>query len=335
MTRKTLLDVSDLRVTFETDVGPLRAVDGLGLSVRESGLVAIVGESGSGKSVAMLALLGLLDETTASVSGQAHFDGVDLLALSEQEMRKIRGARIAIAFQDAMSALNPVHSVGWQIAETVRYHQKLSRRDARAKAIDLLRQVRVPDPASRIDAYPHQLSGGMRQRVMIAIALANRPELIIADEPTTALDVTVQAEILELLKIINRETGTAIVLITHDMGVVSDIAEQVVVMYAGRVMETGSVDQVMDDARHPYSRALLRAVPRLDLPRRDRLDAIPGQPASAQARPTGCPFHPRCAHAIQACRSGVPALVEIAPGHSHACILLPESPRAVVAGNPR
>jgi oligopeptide/dipeptide ABC transporter ATP-binding protein len=170
---------------------------------------------------------------------------------------------------------------------------------------------------------------------MIAIALANRPDLIIADEPTTALDVTVQAEILELLKIINRETGTAIVLITHDMGVVSDIAEQVVVMYAGRVMETGSVDQVMDDARHPYSRALLRAVPRLDLPRRDRLDAIPGQPASAQARPTGCPFHPRCAHAIQACRSGVPALVEIAPGHSHACILLPESPRAVVAGNPR
>ena len=335
MTRKTLLDLKDLRVTFETDAGPLRAVDGLGLTVHESEMVAIVGESGSGKSVAMLALLGLLGETTASVSGQAVFDGVDLLALSTEAMRRIRGARIAIAFQDAMSALNPVHSVGWQIAETVRYHQKLSRRDARAKAIDLLRQVRVPDPASRIDAYPHQLSGGLRQRVMIAIALANRPDLIIADEPTTALDVTVQAEILELLKVINRDTGTAIVLITHDMGVVSDIAEQVVVMYAGRVMETGSVDQVMDDARHPYSRALLRAVPRLDLPRRHRLDAIPGQPASALARPSGCPFHPRCAHAIEACRAGDPALIEIAPGHAHACILLPESLPAVVAGDPR
>ena len=292
--------------------------------MRRGEVVAVVGESGSGKSVAMLALLGLLEGTSAEVAGKAIFDGVDLLRLSRSGMRKVRGARIAIAFQDAMSALNPVRSIGWQIAETVRFHQGLSRRDARAKTVELLRQVRVPDPESRVDAYPHQLSGGMRQRVMIAIALANRPDLIIADEPTTALDVTVQAEILELLRDINRETGTAIVLITHDMGVVSEIAEQVVVMYAGRVMEAGTVEDVMDDARHPYARALLRAVPRLDLPRMRRLNAIPGQPASALARPSGCPFHPRCALGVDACRSGDPALVEIAPGHAHACILLPD-----------
>jgi oligopeptide/dipeptide ABC transporter ATP-binding protein len=319
-----LLELRDLRVTFATDAGPIRAVDGLALTVHRGEIVAVVGESGSGKSVAMLALLGLLDGTAAEISGEAIFDGVDLLGLSRAGMRRVRGARIAIAFQDAMSALNPVRSIGWQIAETVRFHQGLNRRDARAKTVELLRQVRVPDPQSRIDAYPHQLSGGMRQRVMIAIALANRPDLIIADEPTTALDVTVQAEILELLREINRETGTAIVLITHDMGVVSEIAEQVIVMYAGRVMETGSVGQVMDDARHPYARALLRAVPRLDLPKLRRLNAIPGQPASALARPSGCPFHPRCALSVDACWDGDPPLVEIAPGHAHACIRFPE-----------
>jgi len=322
--REPLLELRDLRVTFDTDAGAVRAVDGLSLTVHRGEVVAVVGESGSGKSVAMLALLGLLEGTSADVAGEAIFDGADLLGLSRPDMRKVRGARIAIAFQDAMSALNPVRSIGWQIAETVRFHQHLHRREARAKTVELLRQVRVPDPESRVDAYPHQLSGGMRQRVMIAIALANRPDLIIADEPTTALDVTVQAEILELLKDINRETGTAIVVITHDMGVVSEIAEQVVVMYAGRVMEAGTVEQVMDDARHPYARALLRAVPRLDLPRLARLNAIPGQPASALARPSGCPFHPRCELSVDACRTVDPALVEIAPGHAHACILLPE-----------
>ncbi|MDD9206791.1 ABC transporter ATP-binding protein [Georgenia sp. 10Sc9-8] len=288
-----LLSIRDLVTEFDTQDGLIRAVDHVSFDVGRGEVVGVVGESGSGKSVTAMSVMGLVPPNVGRVvQGQALFDGQDLLAASPEEMRRLRGDELAIIFQDPITSLNPVLTVGAQIGEAIRTHRDLSKDDARSEAVELLTAVGVDDAERRVDQYPHEFSGGMRQRVMIAIAIANRPKLLIADEPTTALDVTVQAQVLELLSRTQQEMQSSIVLITHDLGLVAEVADRVVVMYAGRVVETGSVHEIFQEPRHPYTRGLLASRPGLG--GSDRLPAIPGQAPSLLAMPTGCKFHPRC-----------------------------------------
>jgi peptide/nickel transport system ATP-binding protein len=316
-----LLEVRDLKVSFRTEDGTVKAVDGVSLEVAEGETLGIVGESGSGKSVTMMSVMRLINDPNMRVEGEVIYKGRDLMKLSQDQIREIRGPGIAMIFQDPMTSLNPVYRVGWQIAEQIRAHEKVSAKAAHGRAIDLLRAVGIPHAQERVDDYPHQFSGGMRQRVMIAMAVSCNPDLLIADEPTTALDVTIQAQILELIKKLRDDFGTSVVLITHDMGVVADIADRVAVMYAGRVVEQGSLRSVFYDAEHPYTWGLLGSIARLDRPRPRRLTAIKGTPPSLIHLPQGCAFGPRCPYRFDQCTE-VPRLEDrLGHGHLDACHL--------------
>jgi oligopeptide transport system ATP-binding protein len=304
-----LLALEGLRVRLPTPAGPATVVDGIGYSVEPGEVFGIAGESGSGKTMSVLALMALLP-TGAAVEGRAEFEGRDLLRLPRRELRRISGRRLAMVFQDPMTSLHPMLSVGTLLTEHVRRHLGLGRRDAGARALELLREVRIPDPDSAVHAFPHQFSGGMRQRIAIAVALACRPTLLIADEPTTALDVTVQAGIIRLLDRLRRESGLAIVLITHDLGVLSSIADRVSVFYAGRIVEAGARGEVLGSPRHPYTRGLLDALPHPEAAAKP-LVAIPGAPPAPRHIPSGCPFHPRCPYAEDVSRGVVPPLVPV------------------------
>ena len=318
-----LLEVRDLRVAFRSEEGLVRAVDGVSLSVAPGEVVGIVGESGSGKTVSMLAVMRLIRDPNAVIEGHVFHRGRDLLQLSQNEIRSVRGREIAMVFQDPMTSLTPVYTVGWQIAEQLRAHERLSKKQARARTVELLAEVGIPNPERRADDFPHQFSGGMRQRVMIAMALSCNPSLLIADEPTTALDVTIQAQILELMKRLQRDHGSSILLITHDMGAVADIAERVVVMYAGRIVEEGPRAAVFRDPQHPYTWGLLGSIPRVDRPRVRRLVAIPGAPPSPLELWEGCPFEPRCPHRFDRCSTRPELRERVAPGRKDACHLDP------------
>ncbi|MFC7878587.1 ABC transporter ATP-binding protein [Isoptericola sp. NPDC057391] len=321
-TGDVLLEVEDLAVEFRSDDGTVRAVDGLGYRVEAGRTLALVGESGCGKSVSSLAVMGLLPPTARVVRGSARYRGTDLLALSASQHRAHCGTHVAMVFQDALAALNPVHTVGYQLTESLRARTGTSRREARRRAVELLDLVKVPNAAQRVDEYPHQFSGGMRQRVMIASALALDPDVLIADEPTTALDVTVQAQVLRLLAEIQAERQMGLVLITHDLGVVAGVADDVTVMYAGRAVEHAPVRDLYAAPAHPYTRALLRSVPRLDVVDEragGRLPVVPGRPPAPGRVPSGCSFHPRCDMARDLCRTDEPPLDGVAPGRSSAC----------------
>jgi oligopeptide/dipeptide ABC transporter ATP-binding protein len=296
-----LLAVDGLVVDFPTPDGVVHAVRGVELRVHAGDTLGVVGESGAGKSVTMLAVMGLLPRR-ARVSGSVRFRGEELIGKRPRDVRALRGSKLAMVFQDPMTSLNPVYRVGDQIAEAMLVHQEVTKREARRRAIELLDLVGVPAPGRRADQYPHEFSGGMRQRAMLAMAIVNDPDVLIADEPTTALDVTIQAQVLEALDKIKRELGTSIVLITHDLGVIARMANRVVVMYAGEVAETGSVDEIFEEPRHPYTMGLLASLPRLDAASKERLEPIPGSPPSMMHPPPGCPFHPRCPYARDRCR---------------------------------
>jgi peptide/nickel transport system ATP-binding protein len=316
-----LLEVNDLHVGFRTRDGLVHAVDGASFSVDRGRALGIVGESGSGKSVSALTVLGLTSAPNATISGSIVFEGVELVGLDTDRLREIRGSRIAMIFQDPMSSLHPLYKVGWQIVEAILAHEDISHAAAHRRALEALREVGMPSPEERLSSYPHELSGGMRQRAMIAMALALSPDLLIADEPTTALDVTVQAQILELIRKLQDEHGTALVLITHDLGVVAETVDEVAVMYAGRIVEHGALADVLERPTHPYTWGLLHSIPRLDAPRLERLNPIAGAPPSLIHVPTGCPFHPRCAYAFDRCSQQIPPLIETDPGHQDACLL--------------
>lgn len=316
-----LLQVEDLRTVFETPLGTARAVDGVSLEVRKGEVLGIVGESGCGKSVLSLSILRLLPSPPAYFpTGRILFQGRDLLRVSEHEIRNVRGNEISMIFQEPMTALNPVFTVGNQLAEVFRAHRKVSGAEAWSKAVEMLETVGVPSPARRVKEYPHELSGGMRQRVMIAMALACRPSLLIADEPTTALDVTIQAQILDLMERLRRELGTAIIMITHDLGVIAEISQRVVVIYSGRIMEQASTVDLFDLPLHPYTRGLMQAIPSPEITRSiQELYEIPGNVPSLFALPPGCRFHPRCPLAVEICSKEEPVPREILPGHHSAC----------------
>ena len=315
-----VLEVKDLRTVFHTTDGTVHAVNGVSFDLREGELLGVVGESGSGKSVTMMSLMKLLPMPPGQiVGGQVLFDGQDLVTASDRTMRRIRGGQIGFVFQDPMTSLNPVFPVGFQITEPLRKHMGMSKAEARQRAIELLELVGIPDAPLRIKDYPHQFSGGMRQRVMIAIALACDPKVLIADEPTTALDVTIQAQILELVRKLRTELGMAIVWITHDLGVVAGIADRVIVMYGGQIVEHAAVKDLYDNPQHPYTRALLGTLPSMDETRTERLPSISGQPPSLKAPLTSCPFAPRCQHAFARCHLENPALTPIGERHDVAC----------------
>ena len=314
-----LLSVENLRVQFWTSRGTVYAVNGISFAIAPGETLGIVGESGCGKSVTSLALLGLLPRTGRVPTGTATFGDRDLLRLRDRELRKVRGRQISMIFQDPMTSLNPVLTIGRQIREALETHFDMKRGPATARAAELLDRVGIPSPEARLADYPHQFSGGMRQRAMIAMALACRPKLLIADEPTTALDVTIQAQILALLRELVAEEHTALILITHDLGVVAGMCERVNVMYAGMFVETGSAEQLFAAPRHPYTLGLLQSVPRLDATRRARLQPIEGSPRNMLQPPTACPFQPRCRYEVDLSREQVPPLVEIEPGHQVAC----------------
>jgi oligopeptide/dipeptide ABC transporter ATP-binding protein len=314
-----LLSVRDLRVQFWTRRGTVHAVNGVSFDVARGETLGIVGESGCGKSVTSLALLGILPRAGRVVGGTANFGGRELLHLSDRELRQVRGREIAMIFQDPMTSLNPVLTIGRQIREALETHFGMGRHEANARAAELLDHVGIPSAKARIRDYPHQFSGGMRQRAMIAMALACEPKLLIADEPTTALDVTIQAQILNLLRELVREQDTALILITHDLGVVAGMCERVNVMYAGMFMETGGAEQLFAAPRHPYTLGLLESIPRLDASRREQLKPIPGAPRDMLRAPSACPFQPRCRFEVEQSREEVPPLVEIEPGHFVAC----------------
>ena len=314
-----VLDVRDLKTHFKTERGFFRAVDGVSFQVARGRTLAVVGESGCGKSVTSLSIMGLVPEPPGiKAGGEILFEGQDLLAKTRAELEEIRGARIAMIFQEPMTSLNPVYRVGDQIVEGLVKHRGLSARAARERAIEMLRLVRIPSPETRVDAYPHEMSGGMRQRVMIAIALACEPQVLIADEPTTALDVTIQAQVLDLMRDLKSRLGTAIILITHDLGEVAEMADDVVVMYAGKVVERASVAALFDDAQHPYTLGLLASVPRLDADQ-ERLQTIEGMVPTPETMPAGCRFAPRCTLASDRCLSEMPPLRDVRPGHQVAC----------------
>jgi peptide/nickel transport system ATP-binding protein len=319
-----LLEVKDLKVHFETEDGVVQAVDGISYSVDRGQALGIVGESGSGKSVSSMTVMGLTRAGNARISGSITFDGKDLLNASAAEMRKVRGGEIAMIFQDPLSSLHPFYKIGDQLIEAHRAHNDVSKAQARDRAIEMLGLVGIPDPRRRIDGYPHEFSGGMRQRVMIAMALINDPKLLIADEPTTALDVTVQAQILELIQKLQSELDTAVVLITHDLGVVAEVTEEIAVMYAGRIVEYGNVDTIFATPEHPYTWGLLKSIPRLDTPRDQELVPIYGRPPSLINKPSGCSFHPRCPYVREAHKKVDPALEPTGgadPTHQVACLL--------------
>jgi len=314
-----LLEVRNLRTWFDTERGLFKAVDGISFSVGRARSVGLVGESGCGKSVTSLSLMGLVPSPPGRVSADALvFEGRDVLGLSADERRLLRGGRMAMVFQEPMTSLNPVHSIGHQIVEAIRAHGDLSPEAAKARAIEVLELVRIPSAAERFDDFPHQLSGGMRQRVMIAMALACEPALLIADEPTTALDVTIQAQILDLLRDLQQRLGMAILIITHDLGVIAELVDEVVVMYAGKIVESAPVQQLFDDPQHPYTIGLLGSIPRLDV-QRERLATIEGSVPSPASQPVGCRFAPRCPFADARCRTDEPPLRELGPGHLAAC----------------
>ncbi len=315
-----LLEVRSLRTIFRTEDGPVTAVNGLSFSLEPGETLGIVGESGSGKTVSALSVMRLLPRSATMTADAMTFGGENLLRKSEAEMRRVRGRRIAMIFQDPMTSLNPVLTIGEQIAEAVRLHLGLNRSLARRKAVEMLGRVRVPAAASRLDDYPHQFSGGMRQRVMIAMALSCNPQLLIADEPTTALDVTIQAQILDLMNEIQRDTGTAIILITHDLGVVAGVCRNVLVMYAGNLVEYGTAEQIFEQPRMPYTQGLLSSLPRLDKSERKRLVPIKGQPPNLLNLPAGCSFAPRCAYTMPICAEPVP-LYDFGEGHVARCVL--------------
>jgi peptide/nickel transport system ATP-binding protein len=318
------LEVKDLRIHFKTDDGLVRAVDGLSFGLERGRTLGIVGESGSGKSVTSLGILGLHRGGNARVSGEVWLDGEELIRASREDVRKLRGRKMAMIFQDPLAAMHPFYTIGHQITEAYRVHNKVSRQAARKKAIDMLDRVGIPQPQRRADDYPHQFSGGMRQRAMIAMALVNNPELLIADEPTTALDVTVQAQILDLIRTLQGEFGSAVIIITHDLGVVAELADDLLVMYGGKSVEYGAADQVFRRPEHPYTWGLLGSMPRLDRDVRERLISIKGSPPSLINLPSGCAFHPRCPYSE---REGIPSRTEvpelIGDGHKVACHLPP------------
>ncbi len=327
MSPAPLLSVEHLRVGFATEGGLVQAVDDVSFEVSPGEVLAIVGESGSGKSVTAQTIMGLTRSKNARIEGTAKFEGEDLVEVSDATLRRLRGDRVAMVFQDPMTSFNPVYRLGAQIGEAIRAHRgDVSKQEARARAVELFEAVGIPDAASRVDDYPHEFSGGMRQRAMIAMALALEPDLLIADEPTTALDVTIQAQILELLRELNRKRNLATILITHDLGVVAEIADRVLVMYAGRVVEQGTLDEIFFDPQHPYTWGLLGSLTRLDKPRPQRLPQISGAPPSLLALPEGCSFRPRCPHEFGAC-AVLPPLEARLPeqaGHCDRCWLSPE-----------
>ena len=328
-----LLEVRDLSVSFSTADGVVQAVRSLSFGVERGQTLGIVGESGSGKSVATQSIVGLIEG--ARVSGHAYFEGRDLLRMDAEKLRRVRGAEIALIFQDPSSSLHPLYRIGWQIIEAIRAHESIGKRVARRRAIEFLARVGIPQPERRVDDYPHQFSGGMRQRAMIAMALALNPRLLIADEPTTALDVTVQAEIVELMKALQVEFGMAIILITHDLGVVAGFADDVLVMYAGRAMEQGDRRTLYRHPHHPYTEGLMQALPSVSETKR-RLVPISGHPPSLIHLPSGCPFHPRCRYTLDRCKQEEPPLRDVGSGHASACWLPPdriplETPTAKVA----
>jgi len=323
MTTSALIEIEGLRVLFHGDDGRItHAVDSVDLSVANGATLGLVGESGSGKSVTSLAIMGLLPKRSAEVSGSIRFDGRDLLTASDRTLRDLRGNRLAMIFQEPMTSLNPSFSIGDQIAEAILRHRGGSRRAARERTIELLRRVHIPSPERRIDEYPHKLSGGMRQRVMIAMALACDPELLIADEPTTALDVTLQAQILDLMRELKAASGAAIIMITHDLGVVAEVCDEVAVMYAGEIVERASVDELFASPQHPYTVGLLGSIPRLDR-QTSHLATIEGMVPNMTKPPAGCRFAARCPFVDEACLTAPPPLVEVSPGHASRCIKAP------------
>jgi peptide/nickel transport system ATP-binding protein len=325
-----LLSVDDLHVSFATEEGVVEAVDGVSFDLAPGEVLAVVGESGSGKSVTAMTLMGLTRSPNAQFEGTAHYKGTELIGASEDELRRVRGAEIAMIFQDPMTSLNPVHRIGRQIMEQIQEHEGLPDQQARERTVELLDRVCIPRARERVDNYPHEFSGGMRQRVMIALALSCSPSVLIADEPTTALDVTIQAQILQQLRDLREETGAAVILVTHDLGVVADIADRIAVMYAGRIVEEGTLDQIFYDPQHPYTWGLLGSITRVDKPRPERLPAIAGLPPSLADRPTGCHFRPRCPHEFAECPKVPPleARVQGQPDHRDRCWLSVDEKRA-------
>jgi len=317
-----LLEIKNLHTSFFTHVGEVKAVRGINIDVYEGEAIGIVGESGCGKSVTSLSVMGLVPSPGKVIEGQIHFKGEDLLKKSEKEMQKIRGNKIAMIFQDPMTSLNPVYTIGDQLIEPLRIHKNMDKEAARQKAIELLREVRIPDPERRLKQYPHEFSGGMRQRVMIAMALSCQPELVIADEPTTALDVTIQAQILELMKELKEKFNTSIMLITHDLGIVADLCSRIVVMYAGVIVEEGAVRDIFYNPKHPYTWGLLKSIPKVNMTSKERLVPIDGQPPDLLKPPAGCPFVPRCRYAMRICQQQHPALYSVSENHRAACWLL-------------
>ena len=320
MPDKALLEVDDLHVSFRVEEGMVRAVDGVSFELRAGEVLAVVGESGSGKSVTAMSLMGLTRGPNSQIEGHARLNGTDLIAASEDELRKVRAAQMAMIFQDPMTSLNPVYRVGDQITEQIHAHEDVSKDEANRRAVELLESVGIPDAPERVHAYPHEFSGGMRQRAMIAMALSLSPEILIADEPSTALDVTIQAQILRLLERLNRDRGLAVILITHDLGVVAEVADTVCVMYAGKIVEKASVSDVYESPAHPYTERLMNSIPRVNQ-KGGRLDPIKGAPPSLMNIPPGCPFHPRCPRARipNPCRSEVPPLREVVTNRLSAC----------------
>jgi peptide/nickel transport system ATP-binding protein len=324
-----LLEVRDLAVSFATEEGVVQAVDGVSFELAAGEVLAVVGESGSGKSVTAMTLMGLTRGPNARFDGTAEYKGTELIRASDDDLQRVRGAEIAMIFQDPMTSLNPVQKIGDQIIEQIQAHSGMPDQEARERTVDLLERVGIPRARERIDSYPHEFSGGMRQRVMIALALSCDPSILIADEPTTALDVTIQAQILERMRELRDETSAAIILVTHDLGVVADIADRIAVMYAGRIVEQGTLDQIFYDPQHPYTWGLLGSITRVDQPRPTRLPAIAGMPPSLAGRPEGCHFRPRCPHEFAECVK-VPLLesrIEDEPGHKDRCWLSVEAKR--------
>jgi peptide/nickel transport system ATP-binding protein len=324
-----LLSVQDLRVSFATEEGVVQAVDGVSFDLAPGEVLAVVGESGSGKSVTAMTLMGLTRSPNARFEGTAHYKGTELISAPEDQLRRVRGAEIAMIFQDPMTSLNPVLRIGGQITEQIQEHEGLPDQQARERTVELLERVGIPRARERVDNYPHEFSGGMRQRVMIALALSCNPSVLIADEPTTALDVTIQAQILQRMRDLREETGASVILVTHDLGVVADIADRIAVMYAGRIVEEGTLDQIFYDPQHPYTWGLLGSITRVDKPRPERLPAIAGLPPSLANRPEGCHFRPRCPHEFSECPKVPPLEARVSePDHRDRCWLSVEEKRA-------
>ena len=330
---KNILEVQNLQTSFFTHVGEVKAVGGVSFQVGVGEAIGIVGESGSGKSVTSLSIMRLLTYPGQIVGGSINFAGKDLVKATEKEMQRIRGNEISMIFQDPMTSLNPVFTIGNQIMEPLMRHQKLSRSEAKAKAIEMLRLVGIPSPEKRAAQYPHEFSGGMRQRVMIAMALSCQPKLLIADEPTTALDVTIQAQILELMKELKEKINTSIILITHDLGVVAEVCSRIIVMYAGIIVEQGTREDIFYNPRHPYTWGLLKSIPHIEAEKKERLIPIDGQPPDLLKPPAGCPFYPRCEHAMEICVEQRPPYTDLSPVHKAACWLLHYNAPKVERGN--